>query len=245
MYPGGELIELRTRIESILMLFGRRMDFFNDMVVNVTLAQTSATVGLCPQFGAYIGAQDQASTSTARASATENTTTGVYTKYVQDYVDLQGNLLTPGVTAVSNFVRYAEYPGERLFKKVKFEVNGNPLDEYTAEAMVFHQKFRVAPNKLVGWKRLVGQEVPIEAYSDPIAITGTSKWPSLPNPAPVNANSGPLDLLDQSGEAVVGAPVSSATTARKLVQVVNGPQTPKAVQPALDLWVPLTALVCA
>ena len=214
-------------------------DFFNDMVVNVTLAQTSATAGLCPQFGAYIGAQDQASTSTARTSATENTTTGVYTKYVQDYVDLQGNLLTPGVTAVSNFVRYAEYPGERLFKKVKFEVNGNPLDEYTAEAMVFHQKFRVAPNKLVGWKRLVGQEVPIEAYSDPIAITGTSKWPSLPNPAPVNANSGPLDLIDQSGEAVVGAPVSSATTARKLVQVVNGPQTPKAVQPALDLWIPL------
>lgn len=109
----------------------------------------------------------------------------------------------------------------------------NPLDEYSSEAMLFHQKFRVAPNKLVGWKRLVGQEVPVEAYSDLIAVSSTSAW-----------SAAGLDLLDQAGDAVVGAPVSSATTARKLVQVVNGPQTPKAVQPSLDLWVPLTVSLC-
>ena len=214
-------------------------DFFNDMVVNASLAATSASVGLCPAFGAYIGATDQVTTATSKISATSNVTTGVYTKYVQEYVDVQGNLLTPGTSAVSNFVRYAEFPGQRLFKKVKFEVNGNPLDEYTAEAMLFHQKFRVAPNKLIGWKRLVGQEVPVEGYSDLISVAGTSKWPNLPNPAPVNANSGPLDLLDQNGGAVVGTPVSSATTARRLILVVSGPQTPKLVQPAIDLWVPL------
>ena len=100
------------------------MDFFNDMVVNVTLAATSASAGLCPAFGAYIGATNQVTTSTSKSSGTDNATTGIYTKYVQDYVNIQGDLLVPGVTAVSNFVRYAEYPGQRLFKKVKFEVNG-------------------------------------------------------------------------------------------------------------------------
>lgn len=102
-------------------------------------------------------------------------------------------------------------------------------DEYTAEAMLFHQKFRVAPNKATGWKRLVGQEVPIDGYSSLASVAGASVWPA--------AVAGRLDV---NGNAAVGAPVSAPTTARKLVQVVNGPQTPKAVQPALDLWVPLT-----
>jgi len=98
-------------------------DFFNDMVVNLTMAATSATVGQVPQFPAYIGAADQATTGTSSVSAVENTTSGVYTKYTYEYVDIAGNVLVTG-SAASNFVRYAEFPGQRLFKKVKFEVNG-------------------------------------------------------------------------------------------------------------------------
>lgn len=60
--------------------------------------------------------------------------------------------------------RYCDYPGERLLKRVKFDVNGNPLDEYTADVYNFHRQFKVQPNKKVGWDRLVGQEVPHEAY---------------------------------------------------------------------------------
>lgn len=197
------------------------------MVLNVTLAQTQATVGVVPAFPAFIGADDQSPTSTHSVSATENATSGVYTKYTHEYVDIQGNVLTVGGTA-SNFVRYAEYPGQRLFKKVKFEVNGNPLDEYTSEAYMYHQKFKIAPNKMVGWKRLVGQEVPIEAYSDLLSITGSSNYAA----AAVN-------LQDVNGNAAGAAPVSAAQTARRLTQVVTGPQTPRAVQPALDLWIPL------
>ena len=93
------------------------------MVVNVQLAATSATAGTIPAFPAYIGASDQSSTSTVQISATQNTTSGVYTKYTQEYVKLNGDVLTVGAAA-SNFVRYCEYPGQRLFKNVKFEVNG-------------------------------------------------------------------------------------------------------------------------
>lgn len=102
------------------MQFG---DFFNDMVVNVTLASTSASAGTVPALPAYIGADDQSATSTAKVSAVENTISGVYTKYTHEYVDVAGTVQTVGAAAY-NFVRYAEFPGQRLFKKVKFEVNG-------------------------------------------------------------------------------------------------------------------------
>lgn len=92
------------------------------MVVNVTLAATSATAGTVPSFPAYVGPQDQSSSSTQKVSAVQNTTSGVYTKYTMEYVDIAGNVQTVGAAA-SNFVRYAEYPGQRLFKQVKFEVN--------------------------------------------------------------------------------------------------------------------------
>lgn len=100
-------------------------DFFNDMVVNTTLQQTQATLGTVPAFPAYIGDTTLPTTDggATQRSALANEGTGVYTEYRQQYVDFQGNLLLPGAAA-RNFVRYAEYPGQRLFKKVKFEVNG-------------------------------------------------------------------------------------------------------------------------
>lgn len=202
-------------------------DFFNDMVLNVELAATSATTGVVPALPEYIGDSDKVTTTTSKVSATEATGTGVYTKYTHQYVDIAGTVQTVGAAA-TNFVRYCEFPGQRIFKSVKFEVNGNPLDDYTSEAMMFHQKFRIAPNKMTGWKRLVGQEVPVDAYSDLVGIANKSNFPSQL-----------ADLEDINGDAAEGAPVSSSVTARKLMQIVSGPQTPKATQPALSLWVPL------
>jgi hypothetical protein len=93
------------------------------MVINASLAATSATAGVVPAFPDFIGDDDQAATTTAKVSATEDATNGVYTKYTHEYVDQAGNVKTVGSTA-SNFVRYVEYPGERFFKKIKFDVNG-------------------------------------------------------------------------------------------------------------------------
>jgi hypothetical protein len=60
--------------------------------------------------------------------------------------------------------KYCDYPGERLLQKVKFDVNGNPLDEYTSDVYNFHRQFLISPNKILSWNRLVGQEVPRNAY---------------------------------------------------------------------------------
>ena len=63
-----------------------------------------------------------------------------------------------GGVSDQNLMRWCSYPGERLLKNVKFEVNGNPLDEYNSDAVNFHREFSVQPNKLTGWNRCVGQE---------------------------------------------------------------------------------------
>ena len=61
-------------------------------------------------------------------------------------------------------MRWCNWPGERLLKRVQQEVNGNPLDEYTFHATAAHRSFRVAPNKLTAWKRCVGQEEPVNGF---------------------------------------------------------------------------------
>jgi len=94
------------------------------MVVNAVLAPVSCTVGTVPAFPAVIGTDSAPSISaTSSVSYTSNHTTGVCTRYTYQYVDANGNVLTVGGPA-TNFTRYCEYPGSRLFAKVKFEVNG-------------------------------------------------------------------------------------------------------------------------
>jgi len=202
-------------------------DFFNDMVVNTGLPVATTTAGTVPAFPPYIGADDQIGDATFQSSGTEDTVSGIYTNYTQEYVDISGAVQSVGDVA-HNFVHYCEFVGQRLFKKVKFEVNGNPLDEYSCEAVNFHQKFCVGPHKMTGWKRLVGQEVPIDAYSDVVSITGESNYPDVV-----------ADLTDVNGAIAFGAPTSATETVRKYFRIVNGPQTPKATQAKLDLWVPL------
>lgn len=81
------------------------------------------------------------------------------------YVRFNKAVYTPVAAAPNQDVfRYCDYPGERLLQKVKFDVNGNPLDEYNSDVYNFHRQFNISPNKRVAWDRLVGQETPQEAY---------------------------------------------------------------------------------
>lgn len=63
-------------------------------------------------------------------------------------------------------IRYVDFVGQRLIKKVRITVNGNPLDEYGSDVECFHNKYFVTPNKRVGWNRNVGQENPQQGFSD-------------------------------------------------------------------------------
>lgn len=203
-------------------------DFFNDMVINTKLRAANATswvAGDIPALPADIGTVNLA----VGQSETPDATNGIYKRYTYSYVDASGAAVDRTTATGRNAVRYCEYPGQRLFSEVKFEVNGNPLDDYRQEVVNMYQKFRVAPGKLTGWKRLVGQEVPVEAYSDMCSAAGASVWPA--DHVGLTQNVG--------GAAAPVSPLNASVSSRKLDHVVYGPQTPKDEQPALDMWIPL------
>lgn len=62
--------------------------------------------------------------------------------------------------------RWCDFPGERLFQKVSFDVNGNPLDEYYPDTYNFHRQFCVSASKQDGWFKCMGQEQPRELVYD-------------------------------------------------------------------------------
>ena len=75
------------------------------------------------------------------------------------YVVLDAPVITTtGTGGTLPVMRWCDYPGIRLLKKVSFDVNGNPLDSYTADAALFHSKFLVPPNKRIGWDKCMGQQ---------------------------------------------------------------------------------------
>lgn len=76
--------------------------------------------------------------------------------------------------------RYCDWPGERIFQKVSIDVNGNPLDEYYPDTYNFHRQFSLSDDKLVGWHRNMGQELPKEGhfvYNTATAVAGSDSAP--------------------------------------------------------------------
>lgn len=61
-------------------------------------------------------------------------------------------------------VRYVQFLGHRLFKKVAFRIQGNLIDEYTTDEYNKYYNFRVNSSKKAGWERAVGQERPNLGY---------------------------------------------------------------------------------
>jgi hypothetical protein len=60
--------------------------------------------------------------------------------------------------------RWCAFPGLRLFKNVKFDVNGNPLDQYSSDVTAVYNQVMVQPNKRDAWNRCVGQEKPLSGF---------------------------------------------------------------------------------
>lgn len=173
-------------------------DFFHDMVLHSTLSSVSAGTFTAPTQGATEPANQNGATHDAYLNDDDL----VAGKEVNTYSLVDGAGATVADGAATNvLVRYCDFPGERLCQEVKFDVNGNPLDSYTVDTYAFHEKFKVNPNKRTGWNRLVGQEVPHQAWGR-------------------SSNDG-------------------TSYTRRCFCVVDGPQTPKPTQPALDLWTPL------
>ena len=70
--------------------------------------------------------------------------------------------------------RWCQYPGERIMSRVKFTVNGNPLDEYFADDYVLYRKTQLPEQKRAGYNRCMGQENPIVAEYYQASVSPTN-----------------------------------------------------------------------
>jgi len=80
--------------------------------------------------------------------------------------DMVVHIKLKGLSAVSPLdkVRYVEFLGHRLAKKVTFSVQGQVIDTYTTDDQNAYFQFRVPLHKEIGYLRNIGQEIPHNGY---------------------------------------------------------------------------------
>jgi hypothetical protein len=274
--PQSGSTALGTGVTFSIPQFG---DFFYDMVCRVRLGACRANKQLTP-LQAGTGGPNSTAVFPCNIPATD-----IQAGYYYNLVDLFGNVIVPGTTAggattgqvqYSNLVEYCNFPGNRLFRTVKFDVNGNPLDSYDEMVPVMLEKFCTPKDKRDGYNRLIGQENPISGYGN-YYQTQLTDYPAAGTPQGVIArnNTGQSNQTVQAytagalpganGTSAVALGSTSAATvlagsllnldtaastatspwgsvtpqyeiSRERRNFTNGPQTPKPVQPALEIW---------
>ncbi len=240
-------------------------DFFADMVGHQTIGAVSSSTQTAPTQGV--------AGFPANGFDWDNTTALAGATY--SLVDAFGNPVFDGAGAWNgqnsagnaagvfrNLVRYCEYPGERLYTSVKFDVNGNPLDEYNDTIINMIRKFTIGSDKITGYKRLVGQEVALEGESGPRLCVAqdannngaqpTTTLTAAANGFPQIPSQSATPLVTPTPNTFLGAAFPDAAwdlslpanptaapflaVTREAKQAYDGPQTPKYQQPALDIW---------
>ena len=162
-----------------------------------------------------------------------------------NYVTAFGNKVAPG-TQYRNLVRYCEFPGTRLFGTVKFDVNGNPLDNYDDIAVMMLEKFCTPPHKRTGFNRLVGQETILDGYSGPIKasaidpdgnpIAGTAYvTPGGVITRNATTQSNQTVALFQNAAATAGGAIAGSVVGG-VVQTLNSNGTAGAPTTAVNPW---------
>ena len=205
-------------------------EFFSDPVLYAKIeAAACGTSGTLPAFPSAPSNDYTAGNPSEAAKAatyfkddTDGNGDGSFTYLTYQYVKSDGTVLDRTGTSFQNFIRYIEYPGERFLAKAQFKVSQNPIDEYLPDDVVMYRIFRILPHKLNGWKKLMGQQLPIKGYSELSTIKDVSAWPS-----------------EHTGIDTLVAPAASSETSVREYTLYNGPQTPKVQQPILDMWIPI------
>jgi len=129
--------------------------------------------------------------------------------------------------------RWCHFPGERVFDKVKFDVNGNPLDEYTSLSVNMHREFLVQPNKRKSWYRCVAQELPHEGYFRQPGVDLTGQQTSSAG----LLNSGAAPVSHRVGGSVFNGPQTPSSSSNSNVQNVTAHSSASAG--AIEMWIPL------
>jgi len=148
-------------------------DFIADMVLNMTLSSSSCVAGTLPALpddpADIAAAVNQVNGSATLIDGSVLSQIDPAAKVVRNfeylgYMRYDGKVLNAG-ESLSDAVYYCEFPGERVFKKISIEVNGNPLDEYYTFSYVFARQFELKADKKEGYYRNVGQELAYETKS--------------------------------------------------------------------------------
>lgn len=154
-----------------------------------------------------------------------------------------GDILVEGAAAPNreatyrNLVYYCDMPATRLFERTSFVTQSNEIDAYTHEAANIVNEFTIPPHKQPAFMRMSGQEVPVIGVSAP-KLAAVTDPDTLNTPAGifVNTQNHGKALFDATGTSFSAVAASTRDYSRKQLQFLNGPQTPKAIQPPLELW---------
>jgi hypothetical protein len=195
-------------------------DFFNDMVFRAKFAKIQCATATTPSQGSSEFPSDDA-------------------PLFYQLVDAFGNVIA-GDSTHRNLVRWCEFPGNRLFDIVRFDVNGNPLDEYSVNASVFKEKFGVPSNKREGYNRLLGQENKIEGVGCPASCVIDTLDPADLDGISTQSVDAPVDgVYSITSSTTSGAFSLPDFYSRECVSVYNGLQTPKPCHDESVIWHPL------
>lgn len=117
---------------------------------------------------------------------------------------------TPGVTT-RNYVYFANNLAHALFTQHDFYVSSAPIDNYMQYTDTFYLNARIPQQKRAAYLRCIGQETPIQAYSQTVNFPADGSSSLVTNEYP---------------------------SARQVITVTNGPQTPQYTQRGLNLIYP-------
>lgn len=137
--------------------------------------------------------------------------------------------------AYTNLARWCEYPGIRLFEKVKLNLSSAPtMDEYSYYSAMLRMKFLIPPGKMEGYKTLVGQETECVGESGPKKCQVKSRaFQATTADAATAPNKSMVEYFGAAASNVYW------DYARQSIKVLNGAQTPKPSHRPQSWWIPL------
>lgn len=229
--PNTGTVGLGGTVQFSIPQFG---EFFGDMVMRARVGAVTAAEQPLPLQGT--------------AAFPVNTATDYY-----NLVDATGALVVQGQAVpippvgaytYHNFLRYCEFPANRLCLKVSFEVNGNPLDYYTADTSAMLEKFTVNADKRAGYNTLAGQQNSHTGYSGPrrgqLLDADAANTPAGIWRADSGQSNQTVAPYDPAVYPTATVPLNSAVGQYDIVQEQKqftcGAQTPKPALAPLEIW---------
>jgi hypothetical protein len=137
---------------------------------------------------------------------------------------------------VNNFVRYCEYPGNFVVASAKFDVNGNPLDQYDQYVSIMQEKYWITPNKRVGYNRLVGQQNPIQGQGGLISASVIDVEYVIPTSTTTGGSITSTDTKQNSAtvalsSTVAGTPSTAPSSGKTSTTALNAQSAKDVVNP--------------